>query len=187
MPKTLSSYAEAIDEFGEYDAWIDGKSNELTLVRALEQIYSNNGAATVIAVRVANTENATKAEYDLKSSSGSCVKFSAKSEGTWGNEIKVNVSDATEDLFVSKEMHEGNGDQIALIRTNIKDSKRNQITVVDKTTGSIKNFNIIYGESKPEGGEVQISQKDGQLTFHQAGEIDETPKAGEESLCFLCN
>lgn len=180
MPKTLSSYAEAVDEFGEYDGWVDGKNSELTLVRALEQIYNNNGAATVIAVRVANMENATKAEYDLKSSSGSCVRLSAKSEGTWGNEIKVNISDATEDFFVSKEKHEGNGDQITLIRNNIKDSKRNQITIVDKTTGNIKNFDIIYGENKPRNGEVQISQKDGQLIFHQNGEVDETPKVGED-------
>ena len=148
IPKNLSSYTEAVDEFGEYDAWIDGKSGELTLLRALEQIYNNNGAATVIAVRVA-TNDARKAEYNLKSSSGSCVKLSAKSEGTWGNDIKINVFAATEDPFVSKEKHEASVGQITL-RGNIKESGRNQITVIDRTTGNIRNFTDIWGKAKPE-------------------------------------
>lgn len=172
-PKTLSSYTEAIDKFGEYDAWIDGKNSELTLVRALEQIYNNNGTATVIAVRVA--ENASKAQYDLKSSSGSCVKLSAKSEGTWGNEIKINVFDAIEDPFISREMHEGSGGQITLTRKNIKDSKRNQITVINKITGDRKNFDVVYEDAKLELGKVKINTSDGQLTFHQAEKVDETP------------
>lgn len=173
-PKTLSSYTEAVDEFGEYDAWIDGYSNELTLVRALEQIYNNNGTATVIAVRVG--DKASKADYDLKSVSGSCVKLSPKSEGTWGNEIKINVSKATEDPFISKEKHDGDGNQITLARHNVIDNKRNQITVKDKTTGIIKNFNIIYGDGEPRSGEVKITQNNGQLTFYN----DENPKTGSE-------
>ena len=178
IPKTLSSYTEAVDEFGEYDAWIDGKSGELTLLRALEQIYNNNGAATVIAVRVA-TNDARKAEYNLKSSSGGCVKLSAKSEGTWGNEIKINVSAATEDPFVLKEKHEANVDQITL-RGNIKENGRNQIIVIDNTTGNIRNFNVIYGKAKPKAGEVSITKNNGQLTFHKDESVDETPTEGND-------
>lgn len=175
-PKTLSSYTEAIDEFGEYDTWIDGKSGELTLLRALEQIYNNNGTATVIAVRVA-TKDARKAEYTLKSPSGGCVKLSAKSEGTWGNEIKVNISPATEDPFIPREKYEVNADQINL-KGNIKESERNQIFVLDNTTGNIRNFNIIYGKTKPKAGEVSITKNNGQLTFYRDETVDETPKEG---------
>src|SRR5207247_11230332 len=51
-PILLGNYGEARDVFGDYDAWQKGEANELTLVRALEQVF-NNGATTVIAVRVA--------------------------------------------------------------------------------------------------------------------------------------
>jgi phage tail sheath protein FI len=178
-PKILSSYAEAVDEFGEYDAWQGGNSGELTLVRALEQIYNNNGAATVIAVRVAS-DSARKAKYYLKSSSGNCAVLTAKSEGTWGDEIKVNVFDATEDPFISKEQHASDGNQITLFRGNIKESKRNQIIVVDKTTGNIKNFNIVYGAAEPAASEVKINKNNGQLTFHKDSNSDETPKEGTD-------
>lgn len=173
-PKTLSSYTEALDEFGDYNAWEDGKSGELTLVRALEQIYNNNGAATVIAVRVAN--NAQKAEYKVKSTSGNCAKLLAKSEGTWGNDIKINIFAATEDPFVSKEKHEGSGSQITLQRGNIKESKRNQVTVIDRTTGNITNFTPIYRDMEPESLEVKIDKSNGQLTFFKDEDVDETPK-----------
>ena len=47
---SLSSYSQAKDTLGEYDAWRGGDS-ELTLVRALEQAF-NNGASDIRAVRV---------------------------------------------------------------------------------------------------------------------------------------
>ncbi|GAA5528147.1 phage tail sheath C-terminal domain-containing protein [Herpetosiphon gulosus] len=46
----LGSFSEAKAIFGASDAWQGGTKNELTLVRALEQIY-NNGGKTVYAVR----------------------------------------------------------------------------------------------------------------------------------------
>ena len=52
-PTILDSYAAAREVFGSYDPWIDGESDELTLVRALEQAYAQ-GATTVIAVRIAS-------------------------------------------------------------------------------------------------------------------------------------
>ena len=171
-PKTLSCYAEAINEFGEYDAWIDGKSNELTLVRALEQIYNNNGAATVIAVRVAAAA-AENANYALKSASGNCAKLTAKSPGTWGNEIKINVFDATEKPFVSREKHECDGNPIPLERGNVKETNRNQIKVEDVI------FDIVYKDDDLESGKVLITKSSGQLKFYKEGEAgDETPAAG---------
>ena len=80
-PTILSSYTEAREVFGEYDAWIDGASNELTLVRALEQAFTH-GATTVLAVRIADGEAA--ASFLLSSASGDCVNLLAKSAGEWG-------------------------------------------------------------------------------------------------------
>lgn len=180
-PKTLSSYTEAVDEFGEYYPWEDGRSGELTLVRALEQIYNNNGAATVIAVRVA-TDSARKAKYYLKSSSGTCVILSAKSEGTWGNDIKVNVSAATEDPFVLKEKHTGNENPITL-KGHIKENQRNQIYIIDSKTGDKKYFNIKYdkAEDLKKAEDVLLEKDSGKLTFYQEGNDDYTPKA-EDTL-----
>ena len=46
----LSSFADAREVFGNYDGWVDGGSDELTLVRALQHVFGN-GASTVYAVR----------------------------------------------------------------------------------------------------------------------------------------
>ena len=50
----LTSFADAVQTFGSYDAWIDGTSDELTLVRALQQVFGNGGS-TVYCVRTAAT------------------------------------------------------------------------------------------------------------------------------------
>jgi len=53
-PRTLSSFAQAVEVFGDYDEFEDPdtEGQPLTLVRALEIAYAN-GASTVIAVRAA--------------------------------------------------------------------------------------------------------------------------------------
>ncbi|GCL50215.1 hypothetical protein NIES3804_17820 [Microcystis aeruginosa NIES-3804] len=83
----LASFSEAKAIFGEIDP-----ARQLTLIQALEQIY-NNGGKTVYAVRTAT--NATKATYQTKDSSDkNLVKLEAKTPGTWGNDIKIKISDA---------------------------------------------------------------------------------------------
>jgi hypothetical protein len=83
----LGSFSEAKAIFGEIDP-----ARQLTLIQALEQIY-NNGGKTVYAVRTAT--NATKATYQTKDSSDkNLVKLEAKTPGTWGNDIKIKISDA---------------------------------------------------------------------------------------------
>src|SRR5918997_982168 len=65
-PITLSGFTEARDTFGlpdSYDRPEDGE-NPLTLVRALEHVY-NNGAATVVAVRVAGSSQSS-ASYAVR-------------------------------------------------------------------------------------------------------------------------
>ena len=83
----LGSFSEAKEIFGDIDP-----ERQLTLIQALEQIY-NNGGKTVYAVRTGTT--ATKATYQIKDSFGSnLVTLEAKTPGTWGNDIKIKISDA---------------------------------------------------------------------------------------------
>ncbi|MFP2929501.1 phage tail sheath C-terminal domain-containing protein [Pyxidicoccus sp. 3LG] len=98
--KLLGSYTEALDMFGSYDAWSsEASANPLSLTRALEQLFAG-GAATVYAVRVANVEGtlpsttwnvtATIATVDT-----TVFTLTAKTPGTWGNDISVTVSTLT--------------------------------------------------------------------------------------------
>src|SRR5690242_13695377 len=61
----LSSFADARQMFGEYDAWQGGGADELTLVRALQQVFGN-GASTVYAVRCAAEGASAEGHVDLK-------------------------------------------------------------------------------------------------------------------------
>ena len=40
-PAILSTFADARQTFGDYDPWADGAQDELTLVRALQQVFGN--------------------------------------------------------------------------------------------------------------------------------------------------
>ena len=83
----LGSFSEAKAIFGEIDP-----ARQLTLIQALEQIY-NNGGKTVYAVRTA--AKAAKATYKIKDSSDKdLVTLEAKTPGTWGNDIKIKITDA---------------------------------------------------------------------------------------------
>ena len=83
----LGSFSEAKAIFGEIDP-----ARQLTLIQALEQIY-NNGGKTVYAVRTAT--KATNAAHQIKDSTDkNLVKLEAKTPGTWGNNIKIKISDA---------------------------------------------------------------------------------------------
>jgi len=83
----LGSFSEAKEIFGDIDP-----DRQLTLIQALEQIY-NNGGKTVYAVRTAT--KATNAAYQIKDSTDkNMVKLEAKTPGTWGNNIKIKISDA---------------------------------------------------------------------------------------------
>ena len=89
----IGSFAEAREIFGDKNA-PEGAVGELTLVKALEQIY-NNGGRAVYAVRTAakGPEAAKSAGVTFKANDGNDVlNLEAKSEGTWGNDIKVKIS-----------------------------------------------------------------------------------------------
>lgn len=166
--QTLGSYAEAQQRFGRYDPWIDGSSDELTLVRALEQVF-RFGATTVIAVRVAGTGgNAPKvASRELDSASGLSVTLKAKSPGTWGNGLSVNVAPAEENAFVEDEQVPTGGD---LAHTDVVKSARNRIRVQPGGTGAEQSLQILYDDdaATPVAGQVKIDRASGALEFGAA-------------------
>lgn len=163
-PTPLGSFSEAQEVFGDYDPWINGTSNELTLVRALE-IAFNHGATTAIAVRVAGA-SVKEAQFLLKSAGGDCVLLKAKSPGTWGNNLEINVTDAEESSFIENEKHNG-GAAIVLKSKQVIKSARNRITLFTDATGITRSLPIRYdGDSGAlASGQVEINRATGALTF----------------------
>lgn len=159
----LGSFSEAKEIFGDIDP-----ARQLTLIQALEQIY-NNGGKTVYAVRTAATKAAS---YQIKDSSDkNLVKLEAKTPGTWGNNIKITISDADSRSLVTEELKELKGDaqELKLNRSNIDpQSKRNAIAVKQKSTGLLLCYDIVY-DQEPENTkpQVKINKNTGALTFTQ--------------------
>lgn len=85
--EVLSSYADAIAKFGSYDTF-DPAANppSLTLVRALQIAY-DNGASTVLAVRVAKGTPA-QATFTVPAAS---AKLTATTPGSFGNKTKIKI------------------------------------------------------------------------------------------------
>jgi hypothetical protein len=172
-PITLGSYAQAREQFGSYDPWIDAstgspKEGALTLVRALQIAY-DHGASTVIAVRVG--KDAAKATYLVPSAGGDCVTLTAKSEGTWGDELQVNVWGAEEDALVEDEnvLISGAG-ALKLKHSPVLRGAQNRITIKSGTTGVTRAATLVYDDAQPPlPGQIQVKLSDGTLTF-SAGE-----------------
>jgi hypothetical protein len=88
---TLGSFAEALDTFGDYDAFpaSPGTTAHLTLTRTLEQAF-RGGASDVLAVRVANiADDATMRSmtWTVGGADGALFTLTATSPGTWANDI----------------------------------------------------------------------------------------------------
>lgn len=166
-PTILGSYLEARAKFDDYDAWVDGASDELTLVRAL-QLAFGHGATTVVAVRVA-AATAAAATYLLGSAGGECVRLSAKTPGTWGNGLQVKVSPATEPAFVEGEEHAG-AVAIALTRHPVLKSARNRVRLFTAADGLTRSLQILYDDNPaaPSASEVKLTRTSGALAFAAA-------------------
>lgn len=116
----IGSLSEAQEIFGSSGNWVDGKSNELTLMRSLQQIYSNGGK-TVYAVRIAKSAKA--AELTLKSTNKNLLKLTAKTPGTWANGIEVSTKGNILTITAGLVREKINiGDSIADLTTLINDS-----------------------------------------------------------------
>ena len=163
-PVVLGSYLEARQKFGDYDAWVDGASNELSLVRGLELAFAH-GATSVVAVRVASSSHSA-ASYELGSASGACVTLAAKSSGTWGNQLLVEVAAADEPAFVKDETHAG-GPTVTLNHTTILKSARNRVQLFTASNGQTRSLAILYDDvaTAPSPSQVKINRATGALTF----------------------
>lgn len=162
-PVILGSFSQAQEIFGPYDPWINGSSNELTLVRALELAF-NQGATTAIAVRIA-AGSKKAATLMLASAGGDNVKLEAKSEGTWGNDIEVNVAKAETHAFVENEEVSAN----KLKHFAVVPSARNRIRVKPGGGGLEQTVQILYDSAAPPNpGQVNVTTANGTLAFGTA-------------------
>jgi tRNA-binding EMAP/Myf-like protein len=174
-PVILGSYTDARQRFGDYDAWEDGASDELTMVRAL-QLAFDHGATTVYAVRVAS-DAAAKSTYILQSAGGDCVELTAKSKGTWGNDLSVNVWKAEEDAYIEDETPAINaGPPVtvdALSHHPVVKSARNRITLYTARDGLTRRLGILYDDDTddPAAGQVKVNREDGEMAFGDAIEV----------------
>jgi hypothetical protein len=167
VPTAVGSYLEARQLFGDYDTWIDGKKNELTLVRAVE-IANAHGATSMIAVRIGSSETgqtARAASYTLASATGDCVALKARSEGTWAHDVSVQVIEAAEPGFVSDEKHDG--DDLTLTHPPVKDA-RNRVQLFTAATGATQTMEIVYDAAAPTANQVRFNLTDGKMTFASA-------------------
>lgn len=159
----LSSFTEAREAFGDKDAWINGSSNELTLIRALEQIF-NNGGRTVYAVRVASS-SAAQAAYQVRDGSNVALSLlKANSSGTWGNSIKIEIANATANALFSEQLP---GNAAGLSRTKVvAGGGQNMIQVRKLSTGNLLTYAIVYNTTPNNAqAEVGINTTTGALTF----------------------
>jgi hypothetical protein len=109
----ISSYSEALDLFGPYDAWpaaASDQANALTLTRSIEQIF-RGGGSTVYAVRVGDFAGTPPVmTWAVNDAGGSVLGVQANSPGTWANAIVVtfNATDHTVQVVLGqqKETHD---------------------------------------------------------------------------------
>ena len=133
---TLAGFSEARELFGLPDNYTqpeDG-ANPLTLVRAFEHVY-NNGASTVMAVRVAG--NSSNADYAVRDDTDLLVAtLTATTPGSWGNDISIRIEDAEDECHIRDEEHDGSVSApfTSLRYAQVVPSAENRIRVYDGTT-----------------------------------------------------
>lgn len=144
-PVTLSDFADARNRFGLPDDFDhpENVENPLTLVRALEHVY-DNGAASVIAVRVAGTSQSSAA-FEVRDADDRAVAvLSARAPGTWGNNIRVRLEQAEDPARVEDELHTDSFD--SLDRAFVEPSRENRIRITRGTTRRTETPQIVYKE-----------------------------------------
>ncbi len=166
-PVLLGSASEARSIFGPYDAFDDGTKNELSLVRSLELAYEN-GASTVFAVRIQSAAGAAVAASLAMPAEGggTSAKLEARTPGTWGNGLAVNVRKLTgseEGAVVEDETLPGAA-TVTLKRKPLTSVSR--VRVKSATTGQTKEFLI---KPAAAAGAVTVATAAGTITFF-AGE-----------------
>ena len=142
-PQPLSSFAAAHDQFGAQDDFRqpeDG-AHPLTLVRSLNYLY-DNGASTVVAVRVAGS-NAASATYAVRDADGNPVAvLTAKTPGSWANNLQIAIDDASDDCRVIGETLTEAFDQLRY--SVITESAENRIRVLRGVSKKTETLEIVY-------------------------------------------
>jgi hypothetical protein len=142
-PITLAGFAEARELFGlpdDFNRPEDG-SNPLTLVRSLEQTY-NNGASSVIAVRVAGA-SASSATYAVLNRNGQTIAtLTALTPGSWGNAIQVDLAPAETECSIVEENHTSGFDHLTYAR--VVPSAQNRIRLFRGVTQRFETRDIVY-------------------------------------------
>jgi hypothetical protein len=166
QPVIIGSPAEAREVFGDPDAFVQGASNELTLVRALDLAY-DHGARDVIAVRVGT--GAASAAFTVTSPGGDCCALTAATPGSWANALEINIADAEEAALVAGEEHAGAANFV-LDHTTVLQSVRNAVSVVSAGSTTPILPTVVHNTGgPPASGEVDIDTATGTVTF-AAGE-----------------
>lgn len=142
-PVMLSGFANAREIFGPPDSYTNPEdgSTPLTLIRALEHVY-NNGASTVIGVRVAGSsaESATFAVLDDQNRK--ITTFTARSPGTAGNKMHVQVTPATEPCRIEREAYTDSFDRLTY--APVLPSAQNQIRIYRGQSRRTDIMSIVY-------------------------------------------
>lgn len=175
-PVLLGSYAQARQVFGDYPEWDRDApdDNTRTLVRALELAFAH-GAGTVYAVRVAGAGAAT-AELAVASAGGSAAVLRARTPGTWGNAVEVNVGPAARPAVIEDEEHTFSGAVVTLRRSPVHPSARARIRVTEDATGIVRERRVVY-EGAPGPDEIRIAPATGELTFGTVPAADDVVRA----------
>lgn len=170
----LSSFSDAREVFGDYDAWVDGTKNELTLMRALQQVF-DNGASTVYAVRCAGV-GVAPATRALADGTGTVVTLSGKTPGTWAHAVTVQVKQAAENAFVEerKQAVPSSG-VLQPLHAHITASALNMVKVTKGVTGWTTRFSLKTSGTAEKGKSVVVDTENGKLTFHD----DDKPVEGD--------
>ncbi len=143
VPMTLSGFGNAREIFGPPDNFNrpeDG-AYPLTLVRALEHIY-NNGASSVVAVRVAGGSSSSASYAVLDKDQHTVAVLTARTPGTWGNSIHVDVEPADDDCRIEGETHTDTFDKLTY--SPIVPSAENQLRIFRGTTRRIETPALVY-------------------------------------------
>ena len=111
-PVTLAGFADAQAIFGAADDYrLPKGAQPLTLIRALEHLY-NNGASSVIAVRVAGPSQSKATYAVLDAGNNTIATLTAATPGTWGNDINLTVEAAGDPASVVGELHNATFDNL---------------------------------------------------------------------------
>lgn len=158
----LSSYTDARDTFGSYDGWVDGSASELTLVRALQQAFSN-GASTVYAVR---TGAAEAAGITLSDATGAVLRLVGKTPGTWAREISVSVRAADDHGFVEARRQDVGAGALQPLHLRIVSSPRNAVRIVRAASGRISSLVLAISGNVARGRRAVVDPATGVMSFH---------------------